>query len=126
MADLSFRKSSRLLGSPDFQRVFSHAKYKVSHRHLLILASPNSLQQPRLGLVIGKKNVRLAVQRNRIKRHARETFRLNQHKLPGVDAIVLARSQLDRLSDRELNALLTRQWSRLSEKASRDTASCAN
>lgn len=120
MAEFAFRKSSRLLASQDFQRVFQRAKYKVSDRYLLILATPNNLRRPRLGLVIGKKNVRLAVQRNRVKRHIRESFRLNQHKLPSFDAIVLARGQLDGLSDQALDALIDKQWSKLCQQASRD------
>lgn len=120
----AFRKSSRLLASPEFQRVFRNAAYKVSHRYLLILATPNQLQHPRLGLVIGKKNVRHAVQRNRIKRHIRESFRLKQHNLPSVDAIVLARSQLDQLSNENLDALLDKQWDRLCQQASRDSSPC--
>lgn len=125
VAGFAFKKSSRLLIGADFQKVFADAKYKVPHRHLLMLATPNGLQYPRLGLVIGKKNVRLAVQRNRIKRHIRESFRLHQHKLAGVDVIVLARSQLDQLGDDRLNALLQKQWSRLSEKAPPDPSTCA-
>lgn len=125
MANFAFKKSSRLLHSEEYQRVFAKAKYKVGSRHLLMLAIPNELQRPRLGLVIGKKNIRLAVQRNRIKRHIRETFRLHQHKLPSVDVIVLARSQLDQLGADRLNALLQKQWSRLSEQASPDPGSCA-
>lgn len=125
MASFAFKKSSRLLSSEDYQPVFANAKYKVGHRHLLMLAIPNELQRPRLGLVIGKKNIRLAVQRNRIKRHIRESFRLHQHKLPSVDVIVLARSQLDQLSDDRLNALLQKQWSRLSEQVSPDPDTCA-
>lgn len=116
MADLAFRKSSRLLNSHDFQRVFKGAVYKVSHRHCLILAIPNELDHPRLGLVIAKKNVRLAVQRNRAKRSIRETFRLKQHNLPNIDAIVLARSQLDSLSNKELNDLFDKSWNRLIDK----------
>lgn len=113
-----------MLSKPDYQQVFAHAKHKVSHRHLLILARPNGLKHPRLGLVIGKKNIRLAVQRNRIKRHLRESFRLQQHNLPNVDVIVLARNQLDQLSDDRLQALLYKQWSRLSELASPDPGQC--
>ncbi|MEX1033072.1 MAG: ribonuclease P protein component [Cellvibrionaceae bacterium] len=126
MRDFAFRKSSRLLVGRDFQRVFQQAKFKISHSHLLILAAPNNLQRPRLGLVIGKKNVRLAAQRNRLKRHIRESFRLKQHNLPNIDAIVLARSRLDQLSDRELNSLLDKQWARLCRQTSRDPSPCAD
>ena len=117
MTEFSFTKSSRLLSSQDFQRVFAQADLKASHQHLLILARYNQLDYPRLGLVIAKKNIAKAVQRNRVKRHIRETFRLKQHKLPGIDAIVLARRQLDTLDDTELNNLLHRQWERLLKKS---------
>lgn len=114
-----FPKSSRLLTAPEYQRVFRRAAVKVSHRHLLILATPNRLGHPRLGLVIAKKHVRLAVQRNRIKRRIRETFRLKQDKLPPFDAIVLARSRLDSLTGPELTRLLNEQWSRLISRANK-------
>lgn len=117
VAELTFPKSRRLLTSHQFQRVFSHAAIKVSHRQLLILACPNQLDQPRLGLVIAKKHVRTAVQRNRIKRCVRESFRLEQHKLPGIDAIVLARATLDSLSDAALRQLIQQQIARLIRKA---------
>ena len=126
MADLAFRKSSRLLNSHDFKCVFEDAVYKVSHRHCLILARPNELDHPRLGLVIAKKNIRLAVQRNRVKRSIRETFRLKQHKLPNIDAIVLARSQLDTLSDKELHALFTKNWVRMIDKVKKQTTDNAD
>ncbi|MCW8195565.1 ribonuclease P protein component [Proteobacteria bacterium 005FR1] len=126
MSEFAFRKSSRLLAGHEFQRVFADAKYKISHRHLLILARPNTLARPRLGLVIGKKNIRLAVQRNRIKRHIRDSFRLRQHNLPHVDVIVLARRELDQLSDEKLQSLLDKQWARLCQQVSRDRLPCAN
>lgn len=121
--NLAFRKSSRLLVSHDFKRVFQGASFKISHQHLLILAAPNQHLAPRLGLVIAKKNVRHAVQRNRIKRRIRETFRLQQHTLPPLDAIVLARSQLDSLSDAALTELLNQQWARLCKQVAKQNNS---
>jgi len=111
-----FPKSSRLLHSAEFQRVFQNTNYKISHRYLLILACRNSFDHPRLGLVVGKKHCRLAVQRNRIKRRARETFRHQQHHLHNIDAIVLPRSGADQLSDQQLTQLFEQQWRRLSER----------
>lgn len=108
MADLSFGKSSRLLNAGDYKAVFDAAQFKASNQHVLFLARPNGMQHSRLGLVIAKKNVRLAVQRNRIKRLLRESFRAQQGS-PGIDIVVLARRGLDNIE----NAALHKQFSRL-------------
>ncbi len=113
----SFQKSLRLLNASDYQRVFNDAPFKASHPQLLILARPNDGSLPRLGLVIAKKNVRLAVQRNRIKRILRETFRMRQQDLGGVDAVVLARRGLDELDNDQLHRLFNKQWGRIERKA---------
>ncbi|GAB1265668.1 ribonuclease P protein component [Aurantivibrio infirmus] len=126
MAKFPFKKQSRLLLAAEFTRVFQSADFKISSAQLLILASNNRLNRPRLGLVIAKKNVRLAVQRNRIKRRIRETFRLKQHKMPNIDAIVLARRGIDKLSDQQQTALLDQQWQRLIKRVNKSsvTPSC--
>lgn len=43
----------------------------------------------RLGVVVAKRNVRLAVARNRLKRFVRESFRLLQANLRGLDVVVV-------------------------------------
>jgi len=58
----------------------------------MFLAKDNGRGFNRLGLVISKKNVQHAVDRNRIKRHIRETFRQLQAPDRGMDVIVLARA----------------------------------
>jgi ribonuclease P protein component len=113
----TFPKSSRLLNSAQFQRIFQKAAVKVSHQHLLILANNNDCGYPRLGLVVGKKHCRLAVGRNRLKRHIRETFRHWQHHLGSIDAIVLPRSGTNQLTDKDLHLLLEQQWQRLAKRS---------
>lgn len=46
------------------------------------------MQNARLGLVVGKRALRRAVDRNRAKRVIRETFRVNRRDLPGMDIVV--------------------------------------
>lgn len=113
---LSFDKSLRLLNANDYKSVFDDATFKLSQKEILILARPNGMQTPRLGLVIAKKSAKQATQRNRIKRVARESFRLQQHHLPGVDTIVLARRGLDRLDNVTLHSLYDRLWLQLTNK----------
>ncbi|WP_221774916.1 ribonuclease P protein component, partial [Citrobacter braakii] len=74
--------------------VFDSPTGKVPVKNLLILARENGLDHPRLGLVIGKKSVKLAVQRNRLKRLMRDSFRLNQKMLAGLDIVIVARMGL--------------------------------
>jgi len=51
---------------------------------------PRAAEQdgPRLGLVVGKKLLKRAVDRNRLKRIIREQFRLRRSRLPAFDLIV--------------------------------------
>lgn len=116
-SDFSFPKSSRLLTSSEFSRVFDNAGIKVPHPDFIILARINQLGYPRMGLVIAKKNVRLAVNRNKIKRLIRESFRLKQHNLPAIDAIVLARRNSDKKDNKALLDTLDLLWKRVVQRA---------
>ena len=109
----AFTKSMRLLNSKDFQIVFDDAPLRTSHQHILFLARINSLNCPRLGLVIAKKHIRQAVERNRMKRLIRETFRAKQQQLAGIDVIVLARKGMNDVSNAVVIEHLNGQWNRL-------------
>ncbi|MGB0465939.1 MAG: ribonuclease P protein component [Pontibacterium sp.] len=121
MPTFGYPRELRILTGEGFQKVFSNASLKVPDQHLLILARPNGLDHPRIGFVISKKNVRLAVQRNRVRRIIRESYRLNQHHLPPVDIVVLARRGLDGLESEALHKLSSKCWSRLRKKVKQRT-----
>ncbi len=78
-----------------------------------MLARPNGLKEARLGLIVAKKNIRLAVKRNRIKRVVRDSFRLNQQSLVTLDIIFLARRGLDKLEPAEQQKVLLQSWRKL-------------
>lgn len=119
----AFSKQDRLLKPRDFSGVFSQVTVRVPHRHFLILATPNTLGRARIGLIFSKKNLRLAVQRNRVKRLVRETFR-QQPDLPAMDIVVLGRQGLADLENPAIHRILNELWQRLRRKAGRaDTAS---
>ncbi|WP_246434582.1 ribonuclease P protein component [Teredinibacter haidensis] len=126
LKDLSFRKTDRLLNSGDFTAVFDNAQFKAPHSNFLILAKANNLGYPRLGLIIAKKNIRLAVNRNRVKRLIRETFRLKQHNLPAIDAIVLARRGGDQIANQELLEILENLWKRLAKRVKKTGNTAVN
>jgi ribonuclease P protein component len=111
--DRSFSRENRLLNAEDYSRVFGSADGKASHRYVLLLARRNHLQRNRLGLVVAKKHVKLAVQRNRFKRIAREFFRHCQPMDTSLDVVVLARKGVDRLDNDTLSTILRQQWTKL-------------
>ncbi len=110
---LAFGKQQRLLTPRAFKAVFDQAVFKISHRSLLLLAIPNSSSTARLGLVVAKKNAKLAVQRNRLKRLLRENFRLHQHQLAGLDIVALVKPGLWQQDNAAISALIEEQWQRL-------------
>lgn len=107
----------RLLNAGDFSHVFEHADLKVHGKGMMALARRNTLGHPRLGLVVSKKNVKLAVQRNRFKRLVRESVRLRQHQLPMLDIVVLARRGVHDLDNDTLHRQLHGMWKRLQREA---------
>ncbi|MGV8546354.1 ribonuclease P protein component, partial [Pseudomonas aeruginosa] len=82
-------------------------------KHILLLSRENGLDHHRLGLVIGKKHVQLAVPRNRLKLLIRESFRHKQETLAGWDFVVIARKGLGVLANPELHQQLGTLWTRL-------------
>ena len=87
----------------------------------MALASPNALGHPRLGLIFSKKNVRRAVDRNRLKRLVRDSIRLRQHQLPAVDIVVLARRGVHELDNATVHRQLQGMWRRLEREVSKST-----
>ncbi|MBP2274112.1 ribonuclease P protein component [Pseudomonas sp. BP6] len=108
-----FSREKRLLTPRHFKAVFDSPTGKVPGKNLLILARENGLDHPRLGLVIGKKSVKLAVQRNRLKRLMRDSFRLNQQLLAGLDIVIVARKGLGEIENPELHQHFGKLWKRL-------------
>jgi len=111
--DTRFGKAKRLLNAKDYGRVFDSPDARASHQHLLLLAKINDGRGHRLGLVIAKKNVRLAVHRNRIKRIAREIFRSLPSSEPSMDVVLLARRGIGLLDNAALSSILQQQWQKL-------------
>jgi ribonuclease P protein component len=60
-----------------------------------LLAAPNGLDYARLGLIVPKKIIATAVGRNRVKRLIRESFRLNQTELLGLDVVARIKSKVE-------------------------------
>lgn len=119
--DSAFPRSARLLHGADFNHVFASAVRSGDHC-LTVLARDNGGRQARLGLAIARRRVRRAVDRNRIKRLARETFRQHRQTLDGLDLVVMARDGAGRRSNADLHASLCAHWNSLSSRCRRSSA----
>ncbi|QRP63916.1 ribonuclease P protein component [Rhodanobacter sp. FDAARGOS 1247] len=73
----------------------------------------NELGHARLGLAISKRVSKRAVERNRIKRLLRESFRRVRHQLPAVDMMVMAREQAAGVPGPQLLTELDALWKKL-------------
>lgn len=114
----AFARQQRLLTPEQFGEVFGYKKQLRSFDDsLTLLAAPNTVGYPRLGLAIAKKQLRRAVDRNRCKRVIRESFRHIAGDLPAIDIVVLARSELVRTDKRQLHDKLSRHWQRLAKNS---------
>lgn len=100
MSSYKFTRCQRLLTVKEYQWVFDNSVKKIHSEHfLLVIASP--LTKPscsphfdgnaRLGLAVTKKKLKKAVDRNYIKRIARESFRQIQIPPFFVDCVLLVK-----------------------------------
>lgn len=107
----SFIKSLRLRRSEDFQRTFRLGN-KQKQGSLVIYTKLNGLDCARLGLSVAKKIIQSATTRNRLKRLIRESFRLNQHRLPEIDIVIVVTNRFV-YNNQVFLCDLDKQWSRL-------------
>jgi ribonuclease P protein component len=87
---------------------------RSADRYFTILARASEQTTPRLGLTVSKRVAKRAVDRNRVKRLARETFR-QLNELPNWDFVVLARPAAASATKAELRRSLERLFARLSK-----------
>jgi ribonuclease P protein component len=119
-ASLGFPKLSRLLSAKDYGPVFKQPNFRVSSRYLLMLAKSSDSSASRLGIVVAKKNIPKAVQRNRIKRLLRESFRIRKLDFATIDLVVLAKKGFDALENHEIRAQIDTLFQELSKKTEQE------
>lgn len=112
----TFPRAARLLRPSQYTAVFARGEKFVCDGFVVIAAN-NGEAHARLGLALAKRRIRRAVDRNRVKRVVRESFRHVRPDLPATDIVVLARSRTATIDNASLTAQLTRIWQRLARSA---------
>jgi len=92
---LRFTKNAKLIKTDEFSSVFNFRK-RISARFLAVHYQPNDIGHARLGLVVGKKVARRAVDRNYMRRVLREFFRIKQHEISHVDLVVRVQKKFEK------------------------------
>jgi ribonuclease P protein component len=85
---LQFPRGYRLTHKQQFDRVLTLRSFQARSGCFRVFASANELSVARLGLIVGKRQLKRAVDRNRVKRVLRETFRVQRARLPALDIVV--------------------------------------
>ncbi len=106
----------KIIKKQDFHRVFSGQK-RIHSAYFTIYWLRVDLEQPRIGIVISKKNVKLAVRRNRLRRLIKESFRQQLQQLPNVDLVVVVKKIADLATNQEVRACLNDSWLRLAKRS---------
>ena len=82
----------------------------------------NDLGHARLGITVSRRVSPKAVIRNRVKRVVRESFRMQQEQLKGLDVVVVARPPAAGPDRTVLREALQRHW----KKAQKSCSSCSS
>jgi ribonuclease P protein component len=112
---LTLPAQRRLRRKSDFEAAYARGR-RFGNGLFAVTARPNDIGGPRLGLAVSVKNAGNSVERNRIRRTIRESFRLHQHDLPPVDLVVSARARARDAAGEELRTSLALLWKKVTEQ----------
>ncbi|HMB61237.1 MAG TPA: ribonuclease P protein component [Xanthomonadales bacterium] len=115
---MSLPRRFRLSGQTAFSRVFKQAIVS-SDGSFKVLARVSDGPLPRLGMAVSRQVDKRAVQRNRLKRVIRESFRAhygNQERGVLADFVVLPRRQAASICNNLLFNQLERHWQSLDHR----------
>jgi ribonuclease P protein component len=108
-------RGARLTGKAQFDRVFA-ARTARNSRYFRLNLADNGLEHARLGMAVSRRVDKRAVQRNRLRRQIRESFRLAWPGLPALDIVVTARPDAAQAARALVWADLLALWAALAQR----------
>ena len=110
----SYPRTCRLTRPSEFQRVFERGLHRrVQVQGLFARVRESSSSQARLGFALSKRSLKHAVDRNRVKRLTRDSFRLHRGQLPAVDIVIITQSEVAQLNNAAILQQLVILWEQL-------------
>lgn len=121
--DQSFPRGARLVNGKAYSAVFKKNR-RFGDRYWTVLVHRSHAVDNcgRLGLAVAKKRAKRAVDRNRIKRVAREQFRLHRQQLAGLDLVIMNRDPATTASAKQLGGSLQALIEQIVAQRSKDTS----
>jgi len=114
MTDKRFGRQRRLLAREQFDAVLRCPHVRMASGPFRLSACRNRVGFARLGLVVAKRVIRHSVDRNRVKRCIRETFRSAMNDLPAVDVVIRLAAPMPDIRQAPRRESLNILWQRLS------------
>src|ERR1700677_3507879 len=109
MHRLTFPAHKRLRRKSEFDAADERGR-RFGNGFFAVTASSNDKHSARLGMAVAVRTAGNAVERNRLRRIVRESFRLHPHALPAVDVLVNAKPRARGPPGTELRASLAELW----------------
>lgn len=113
-----FSKNLRIRHQSAFDAVFKSRK-RINGRFGALRFYHAKCDHARLGVIIGKRSVRLAVKRNQIRRVVREQFRHFQHQLGDFDLVFVAFKQANDAAPSELQQCVRQLFTTLIKRSAK-------
>jgi ribonuclease P protein component len=105
LMNVKFPAQFRLRDKEQIKTVFARGK-KLADHNITILFVANNLLNPRVVIIIGKKILRRAVDRNLFRRISREVFRKLHTTVQCLDLVILAKPKIARCTREQIKQCL--------------------